>query len=158
MVRKILALLFLCIPCFIFGQSVEDLNAIIDFATTLRELDQIAQSGNQDALPSKFVIIDGVVSAREVLNPDTADYVGQLNLVSGEWIGVERVVRYECILLLVGPEFASAIPARRSRSANPNEIELNTRVLAVAEAIGLYQLEDGTIVPVLQAHHIRKIQ
>jgi len=157
MVKKILAVLFLCIPCSIFGQSDEDLNNVIDFATTLRELNKIAENGDPDALPSRFVIIDGVVASRDVVNSNPADFVGELRLVSGEWLGVEQVVRYECILVLVGPEFASAIPVRRSRTVNPNEIALNTRILAIAQAIGLYQREDGSVVPVLQAVKIRQI-
>ena len=158
MVRKILLLLFLCIPSFIFGQSAEDLNSVIDFNTTLRELDQIASNGNPDALPSQFVIIDGVVASREVVNPNTAEFVGELHLVSGEWIGVEKVVRYECILVLNGPDFASAIPVRRSRRPNPDEIAMNSRILTIAKAIGLFQREDGSYIPVLQAYQIRQIQ
>ena len=158
MARKTLALLFLCIPFLIFGQSFEDFNGVIDFDTTLAELDKIAANGDPEALPSRFVIIDGAVASRLVVNPDTADFVGELQIVSGEWLGVERVVRYECILVLAGPEFASAIPSRRSRGANPKEIGLNTRILAVAKAIGLHEREDGTRVPVLQAYYIRKLQ
>ena len=158
MVRKIAVCIFLCIPCFIFGQSLEEFNSIIDFETTMRELDSIAETGNPDALPAKFVVVDGVVASRVVANPDPQEFVGELHLVGGEWIGVEEVVRYECIIIIAGPEFASAIPARRSRRANPNEIALNTRILAVAKALGLYEREDGSVVPVLQAFHIRKIQ
>lgn len=158
MVRKILALLFLCTPFFIFGQTFEDFNGVVDFNTSLGDLDQIAMRGDPDALPSRFVIIDGAVASRIIVNADAANFVGELQIVSGEWKGVETVVRYECILVLAGPEYASAIPARRSRRANPNEIELNTRILAVAKAIGLHQREDGTFVPVLQAYFIRKLQ
>ena len=81
-----------------------------------------------------------------------------VGLVGGEWIGVEKVVRFECVLQLIGPEFAKAIPARRSRNPNPAEITLNSRILVVAKALGLRAREDGTFVPVLQAVAIRKIQ
>ena len=158
MAIRILAFLFLCIPALIFGQSIEDFNDVIDFNITLGDLDKIAMSGNPDALPSTFLIIDGAVASRIVINSNAAEFVGELQIVGGEWKGVEEVVRYECILVLVGPEFASAIPARRSRRANPKEIGLNTRILAVAKAIGLHEREDGSIVPVLQAYYIRKIQ
>ena len=158
MVRRILALWFLCIPFLIFGQSFEDFNGVIDFTTTLGDLDQIASQGDPNALPTRFIIIDGAVASRIVINSDAANFVGELQIVSGEWIGVETVVRYECILVLEGPDFASAIPARRSRRANPKEIGLNTRILAVAKAIGLHEREDGTRIPVLQAYYIRKLQ
>jgi len=158
MMRKILVFVFMCIPCFIFGQTPEEFSGIVDFEITMRELSALAETGNPDALPARFVVIDGVVASRVVVNSNPADFVGELHLVGGEWIGVEEVVQYECVLIITGPEFASAIPSGRSRRANPDEIPLNTRVLAVAKALGLYEREDGMIVPVLQAFQIRKIQ
>jgi hypothetical protein len=142
----------------IFGQTIEDFNDVIDFSVTLGDLDKIAMNGDPDALPSNFVIIEGAVASRIVINSNAAEFVGELQIVGGEWKGVEEVVKYECVVVLAGPEFASAIPARRSRRANPNEIGLNTRILVVAKAIGLYEREDSSIVPVLQAYYIRKIQ
>lgn len=156
MVKRLLAVLLLGIPVLIFGQTIDDFNATVDFASTLSQLDQIAASGQE--LPSRFVIIDGAVAARQVINGDAEQYLGELELIAGDWEGVANVVRYECILQLVGPEFASAIPARRSRRANPAEIALNTRLLAVAKVVGVRELENGTTIPVLRAYYIRRIQ
>jgi hypothetical protein len=156
MARKLLVVLMLSIPVLIFGQTVEDFRAVVDFTTTLGDLDRAAENG--DPLPNRFVIIEGAVASRKVVNAETENYLGELELVSGEWLGVERVVRYQCVLRLVGPEFASAIPARRSRRANPNEIPLNTRILAVAKAEGVRKLENGAAVPILRVYYIRKIQ
>ena len=156
MVKKLTVVLLLSIPVVIFGQTIDDFNSVVDFASTLSELDQAAMGGG--TLPSRFVIIEGAVAARQVINGEADQYLGELELITGEWVGVEKVVRYECILQLVGPEFASAIPARRSRTANPAEISLNTRVLAVAKAVSIRQLDDGTTIPVLRAYFIRKIQ
>ena len=158
MVRKLLAVLFLNIPVLIFGQTLDDFNTTVDFSITLSELDQVALSGDPDALPSRFVIVDGAVASREVINSGADEFLGEIGLVGGEWMGVEKVVRFECVLQLIGPEFANAIPARRSRNPNPAEITLNSRILVVARALGLRAKDDGTFIPVLHAVAIRKIQ
>ena len=64
---------------------------------------------------------------------------------------------YQCILQLKGPGFANAIPARRSRNTNPDEIELNSHILVVASVEGVRELANGRKVPVLRAYFIRLI-
>lgn len=158
MVKKLLtAVLFVSIPLFIFGQSIEDFNRVVDFGTTIRELSIAAAAGDTEALPDRLVIIDGSVASRLVIDGHAASYVGQIELVGGEWIGVEDVVTYRCYLLLKGPQFSHAIPARRSRTKHPDEIDLNSRILVVGKLLGIFDLEDGTTVPVLDVFHIRKI-
>ena len=157
MLKKLLIAILLSIPVIIFGQSIEDFSYAVDFTISLGELQDAAATGDPNTLPSRFVIIEGAVASRVVVNSDRNDYVGEIELVGGEWVGVESVVRYRCFLLLVGPEFASAIPVRRSRTPNPAEIALNSRILVIAKAIGLRPMEDGTHVPVLQVYAVRKI-
>ena len=150
--------LFLSIPFVIFGQNLADFNSAVDFESTLSSLMQAVVDNNPFALPDKFIIVDGAVASRVVVNGDAEQYLGEIELVAGEWIGVEKVVRYQCILQLIGPEFASAIPARRSRRPNPKEIQLNSRILVVAKATGIRENIDGEFIPVLRAFYIRSIQ
>jgi hypothetical protein len=158
MPKKLLAVVLLAsIPLYMFGQSVEDFNRVVDFDISIRELALAAAEENMEALPDKLVIIDGTVASRLLIDGNPETYVGQLELVGGEWIGVEDVVTYRCYLLLEGPRFANAIPARRSRTKNPAEIEMNTRIMVVGEFLGLFDLPNGTTVPVLNAVYIRKI-
>ncbi len=158
MVKKLAAAaLFASISSLIVGQSIEDFNDVVDFSVSIRELSLAAAAGDVEALPTKLVVIDGTVASRLVVdaNPDT--YIGQLELVGGEWLGVEDVVTYRCFLLLEGSRFANTIPARRSRTKHPDEIELNSRILVVGRLLGLFDMEDGTTVPVLEVYHIRRI-
>jgi hypothetical protein len=158
MVKRLLAVLLLSAPLLVYGQTAEDFSNTVDFALTLGDLNRVAASGDSGALPDRLVIVEAAVASREVVNGDAEAYLGELMLVSGEWIGVSEVVRYQCVLQLTGPEFAAAIPARRSRKANPAEIALNTRILTVASVVDVRQLADGTYIPVLLAHYIRRIQ
>ena len=155
--RILTVALFASIPLFIFGQSLKDFNEVVDFSVTIRELSAAAAAQDVGALPERLVIIDGTVASRLVIDGNAETYVGQVELIGGEWLGVEKVVMYRCYLLLEGPQFANTIPARRSRTKHPDEIDLNSRILVVGELLGLFETDDGAIVPVLATYHIRKI-
>lgn len=158
MIKKAFVAFFLVtIPLFIFGQTIEEFNDVVDFDITIRELATAAAAEDREALPDRLVIIDGSVASRLVIDGNRDTYMGQIELVGGEWIGVEDVVTYRCFLLLEGPRFANAIPARRTRTPHPDEIPLNTRIMVVGEYLGLFDMNDGTTVAVLNAHYIRKI-
>ena len=150
--------LFLSITAAIFGQSLEDFNDAVDFDATINTLQQTAARGDVASLPKKFVIVEGVVASRLVVNGNTANYIGEIDLITGEWLGVEKVVRYECILRLVGPQFAKTIPARQSRNPDPMEITLNSRILVVARATDIRRLPDGSLIPVLDVVFVRHVQ
>jgi hypothetical protein len=145
-------------PFSIFGQTSDDFNAIVDFNTTLKDLHEAAVKGDDSTLPYRLVIIDGTVAGLEVLVADEAEYLGQVILVSGEWQGVESVVKYQCVVLLEGERFVNAIPARRSRTPHPDEIQLNSRILVVARILGIVEWDSNSNITVLSAEHIRQIK
>ena len=158
MVKKLLVgIVFLGISLHIFGQTEEEFNQIIDFDVTIRSLAIAASGEDMESLPDRLVLIDGTVVSRLVIDANADTYVGQIELIGGEWIGVEEVVMYRCLLLLEGPKFANAIPARRSRTKHPDEIDLNSRILVVGSLLGLFDMEDGTTVAVLDAIHVRQM-
>ena len=158
MAKNAFAALFLVfLPLLIFGQTIEDFNDVVDFDITLGKLARAAAVEDREALPNRLIIVDGAVASRLVIDANPETYMGQIELVGGEWLGVEEVVTYRCFLLLEGPRFADAIPARRSRIKNPDEIEMNSRIMVVAEYMGLFDMDDGTTVAVLRAHYIRSI-
>ena len=158
MVKKLLVgIILVGISLHIFGQTEEEFNQIIDFDVTIRSLAIAAAAEDMESLPDRLVLIDGTVASRLVIEGNPENYVGQIELIGGEWIGVEDVVMYRCFLLLEGPEFANAIPARRSRTKHPDEIDLNSRILVVGSLLGLFDMDDGTTVAVLDAIHIRQM-
>ncbi len=155
--RLCILALFLNISFFIFGQTIEEFNSLVNFSVTLKELNAASSAGSIDALTDKFLIVSGAVATRKVVDPKKETYLGEIELINGEWVGVEQAIRYRCVLLLKGPEFAAAIPARRSRQANPAEILLNSRIMVLGKVIDLREYDDGSVVPVLQVFYIRFI-
>ena len=156
-VRVFAFALFLMVPFLTVAQSIEDFDSIVDFRITLKELSSAAESGQITEIPGWFYIVDGAVASRAIVQGDRDNFIGELEVVSGEWVGVEAALMYSCIVQLVGSEFYAAIPARRSRRANPAEIALNSRVLIVGKLTGLRDIGNGKILPVLRAFHVRTL-
>lgn len=158
MVKKwIIVTLLMFVSIFIFGQNLDDFNKVVDFNYTLKDLYIAATSNPAGEFPDRFIVIYGAVASRAVVISDSENYLAELDVVTGEWLGVEEAVKYYCIVQLVGPDFEKAVPARRSRNPNPAEIALNSQIIAVAKVTGLRQLESGETVPILHAYYVRKM-
>ena len=155
--RAVAAFLFFVAPFMAVSQTIQEFNEIVDFETTLKELYNAATAGQITAIPGSFYIIEGAVASRAVVRTSQEDFLGELELIGGEWDGVETAYMFRCVIQLEGPEFYAAIPQRRSRTANPAEITLNSRILIVGKLIGLRDYAGGAPIPVLRAFHIRRL-
>ncbi len=129
----------------------------INFDITLKKISTLVTEGKTDAInPNQFMVIEGTVSAREVLNPDKNKFSAVLELSAGQWEGTEKIDIYHCYVRLDGSEFVPMIPVRRSRKPNPAEIKLNSKVLILAKYLGYNEDEKGNKIPVLQGIKVRK--
>jgi hypothetical protein len=158
--KKYTFLLFFFIIIICLGaQTTIDLVEQIDFNLSLKEIALMVENGKSDEIDeSKLIILDGIVSSREVLFADEENFIGVLELSYGEWEGLENVAIYKCYVQIQGLEFAPMIPVRRSRNPNPAEISLNTHILILGRYIGYTEDETGQKFPVLEGSKIRKIQ
>ncbi len=151
-------LIFLLIIVSIYAQESVVLDTQINFDLTLKDLVFLVESGNSNDIDmNQYLILDGVVSSREVLFADEENFIGILEISYGEWEGLENVAMYQCFIQLQGLEYASMIPARRSRRTNPEEIVLNTRILVLGRYLGYSEDENGKKYPVIEGIKIRKI-
>ena len=103
-----------------------------------------------------LVLFSGTVASRTVVNGDEASFLGELELIDGEWHGTEAVSMYKSILLLEGPGYFHAIPQRRSRTRDPREIETNTRFLVIGQVVEGRNTEEG-LFPVLRVFYLREL-
>ncbi len=142
----------------ISAQETLILDTQINFDLTLKDIVNMVESGNSNDIDmNQYLILDGVVSSREVLFADEENFIGMLEISYGEWEGLENVAIYQGFIQLQGLEYASMIPLRRSRRANPDEIVLNTRILVIGRYLGYSEDEDGKKYPVIEGIKIRKI-
>ncbi|HOV64080.1 MAG TPA: hypothetical protein PLG43_09395 [Spirochaetia bacterium] len=140
------------------GAFCQEFDRIVDFEKTLKELSiEAAERPVGKVPPGKYLILEGLVSERWVIDPEPQTFIGEIELVGGEWIGVEAVEMWNCIVQFTGPEFASRIPAGRTRKAAPDEIAINSQVLIAGRLVEIRNV-NGKNVPVVAATHIRAIR
>ncbi len=149
---------FLIIVIGLSAQVTTTIEAQIDFDLSLKDIVLMVESGNSNDIDmDRYIILDGVVSGREVLYADEESFVGMFEISYGEWEGLESVAMYKCFIQVQGLEFASMIPVRRSRTPNPAEIALNTHILVLGKYLGYTEDETGQKYPVVEGLKIRKI-
>ena len=132
---------------------------IVAFDLTLERLAAQVRAGDVSGIPKdRYLAIDGVVSSRQLVNEAEEDYLGILELSSGDWVGGEDLRVYRCYVQLRGPEFFGTVPKPRSREKSPNEIPLHAHVLLVGRYLGYGQDQGGNRFPVLQAVDYRVLE
>ena len=149
---------FLIITFGLSAQAPVDLETQLDFDLSLKDIVLLVESGNSSEIDmNRYIVLDGVVSGREVLFADEENFVGMFEISYGEWEGLENVVMYKCLIQVQGLEFSSMIPVRRSRTPNPAEIALNTNILVLGKYLGYSEDETGQKYPVIEGIKVRKI-
>src|SRR6056297_3150890 len=132
---------------------------LVAFDLTLDRLAAQVEAGDTGAIPKdRYLMINGIVSSRQLVNEDEQEYLGILELSSGEWVDGEELQLYRCYAQLRGPQFFGTVPKPRSRETSANEIPLHSQVLLIGRYLGYGQDQQGNRFPVLQAVEVRVIQ
>lgn len=167
-VRRAIPFLLACILSFTLSaqQSRTDeglvranFEELAAFDYTIKALATEVAAGNTDSIPKdRYMILDGIVSSRQLVSPAENDYVGILELSSGEWEGGEDLYMYRCYVQLIGPDFFGTVPEPRSRTASPDEIPLHAHILLVGTYLGYGEDQQGNRFPVLEAVDFRILE
>jgi hypothetical protein len=153
-----LACLFLLVgPLFLPALSRADLDKVIDFSVTLKSLATAADIGSSIPI-AKTVLLTGTVSDVDILSKDQAGFKVRIELISGEWIGVEEVKAYSCYIEFTGAEYFRIFPARPPRAASRDLVSLNSRVLVVGTVIKVWTTPVGAKRVLLDGAYIRTIE
>ncbi|MCF7949913.1 MAG: hypothetical protein K9M94_15100 [Spirochaetia bacterium] len=132
---------------------------VVAFDLTLDRLAAQVEAGDTGAIPKdRYLMINGIVSSRQLVNEDEQEYLGILELSSGEWVDGEELHLYRLYAQLRGPQFFGTVPKPRSRESSANEIPLHSHVLLIGRYLGYGQDEQGNRFPVLQAVEVRVLQ
>jgi hypothetical protein len=90
-------ILLLVGPAILPALSHADLDRVIDFSVTLKSLASAADSGAP--IPAgRTVLLSGTVSDVNIINKDPAGFKVRIELITGEWIGLEDVKSYFCYI------------------------------------------------------------
>ena len=158
MTAGLMIVLALLVPGAAYSISKAELDRVIDFSVTVKTLDRLdAVTARDYRLDERFLILDGTVSTIEVIEPEESRYQVVVELVSGEWIGLEEVRSYRCLVLFSGPEFARVFPRRAPRDAGPRVITPNDRVVLVARLLEPVALDTQESIWVLEGFYVRAL-
>ncbi len=152
------ALMFVLTSGAAFGVDLSDFGAVVDFDESLKSLSLSVREVRDPAPDGRLLMLDGVVSAIEVLDPEEESFSARIELVTGEWEGLERVVLYSAYVDIGGPEFFSRIPTRRNRSSSADAITANGGMLVIGRFDGVTTDSDGNPVPVVEGLYLRPLQ
>ncbi len=158
--KLIFCVLLLSLSLFCLSADGEgDFDAIIDFDITLQDLDRLVNSeGYRNIQGDKLLILNGAISAIEVVSGEEEPFQAEIDLVSGKWIGMEDVEMYTCLVRVSGPEFEERIPVRRRREPRPDEITVNSLALVVGRLADVIEMNNGRRKAVVEGLHIRGLE
>jgi hypothetical protein len=157
-VRWRLAILLLVIgPAFLPALARADLERVIDFSVTLKSLATAADTGAPVPV-GRTVLLSGTVSDVNILSKDQAGFKVRIELITGEWIGLEDVKSYYCYVEFTGSEYFKIFPARPPREANRDLITLNSRVLVVGRVVDVGATPLGAKRVLVDGAYIRSIE
>lgn len=155
-IRLVAALLLLAVAAVAQGIEDRDFDAVADFSVTVKTLSQLdEEAAGAYGILDRFLLLDGTVTNIIVLDSKEESFLAQVELVYGEWIGLEEVRSYSCWVMFSGPRFFPVFPPRVPRNPPPGIIQANDRVLVVAKALQLVEIDGGEKVWVLQGVHAR---
>jgi hypothetical protein len=160
MKRAIGAVLFLVLwaPAA-FSIDAGDFDAVADFSVTIKTLNQLDEAAaTAYGLMDRFLLLDGTVTNILILDANEENYLVQLELVSGEWIGLDEVRSYSCWVLFSGPRFAGVFPARVPRDPPPGVIATNDQILIVAIPLQTVEIAEGETAWVLEGIYARPLR
>lgn len=134
----------------------------VAFETTLSQLCDLVRTGTEEDLrelirEDRIYLLVGTIYSRINQTGTGEVFSGELEIMDGEWLGVEDVQVFWAAVKFTGQRFDGMIPLRRSRNVNPREVTLNSRVLLAAKLTG-YRDHSGMRIPVMEGIEIRTIE
>ncbi len=127
-----------------FSMTIKDLTEL-----TATELDAMASSGD-------WLLLDGSIAGMTLYSADSEEYLLDVLLMQGEWIGLDQVKKYDCHLVFQGDRWRDIIPSSTPRNPVAGQILLNDKVLVLARVLG-YDIVDSAVVPYLTVEKIRSL-
>lgn len=137
--------------------SRADLDRIMDVSVTLKTLSAVAD-GKAPFPAGKMILLSGTVSDVNIIDKDQATFKVRIELITGEWIGLEDVKAYTCYIEFSGPEYFKIFPARAPREATPDVIALNSRVLIIGRPLDVVNTPLGAKHVLVEGAYIRSVE
>lgn len=140
--RKLMAFALLMTATVALPAIPGDLERVIDFDVSISTLSELVQTGQYDRIDTeRHFILEGVVASIQVFDPEPDSFQALIEVVSSNWVGVERIEVHRVYVLVEGPQYAERLPERVPADPDPRIIRTNQRLLVVGPFIGTATLE-----------------
>ncbi|MDC7233263.1 MAG: hypothetical protein PQJ58_08515 [Spirochaetales bacterium] len=150
-----LFLLILVFPSFVPAQNNSIDNLL--FSMTVKDLNELGKEElNSLAESGDWLLLDGSIAGMTLYSGKDEEYLLDVLLMQGEWMGLEEVRKYDCHLIFQGEKWREIIPDKTPRKPAPGQILLNARVLVLAQVLGYEEGEEG-LVCYLMVDQIREL-
>ena len=149
--------LFTVLAAALPAVSKGDFDRVVDFSVTLKSL--AAAADGKAALPtSRILMLSGTVSGITIVNKDQPTFQARIELITGEWLGLDDVKAYACYVDFTGADFFPVFPVRPPAQPGPGVIVQSARVLVVARAVSIVTTPLGEKRVLLEGEYIRSIE
>lgn len=155
--RVIIVLLFLTffIPALLIAEDSVLEN--LQFSMTIKDLNKLSTQEMDDLVEKgDWLLLDGFIAGLTLFSTKDEEYLLDVLLMQGEWMGLEEVKKYDCHLIFKGEEWRDVIPEKAPRKPVEGQILLNAKVLVLAKVLG-YESADNRILPYLMVEKIREL-
>lgn len=123
--------LALAVPLALGAYDRADFDRVVDFSVTIQSLDGLTEAQGR-ALASRVLLLDGTVASLQFLDPEEDTFAVEVELVAGEWVGLEDVKMYRCRVRFEGREFFRQFPRRAPKNPSAEQVRVHDRLLAAA--------------------------
>ena len=157
-IKKILVVVLICI--FEISAMAKESNAddkSLDFSITLKALNKLILEEYDSNLLKKIVILDGKINTIEYLNNSFEQFSVILELVKGEWIGLDEIATYRCLILFEGSQFVENFNYEEQSNSNLTHITPKSRVIVAGKIRQKVELDSDTLIWLVDGLYIRKI-
>jgi hypothetical protein len=137
--------------------SSGDFDRVVDFGVTLKSL-AAAADGTAPLPAGRLIVLSGTVSDVTILDKEKATFKVRIELITGEWIGLEDVKAYACYVDFSGPEYFKVFPSPAPRKAVPGVVVNNSRVLVVGRVMDITTTPLGARRVLVDGAHIRNVE
>ena len=112
------------------AETRTEFDRIVDFSVTLKTLSDAA-AGRAAPGAGRLVLLEGAVSEIVVLDDRPGSWTVRVELMAGEWVGVDEVRGYRCWVTFSGPAYADLFPGEAPDEPSASYIPQHTRVLVL---------------------------
>lgn len=126
----------------------------VDFSITMRDLFLAAKTQDDRSIPvDTAMLLDGDIGTITVHEDTDKNFIAEVELLNGTWVGEEQVDLYRTYIICEGLRFRSWFSPQSQTRLKPGQT-----VLILASYEGLGEDYDGkTLVPIVKALALRHI-